>query len=207
MTRILLLLSSPRGEAAYSSRVARRLAEQLQSRHRGATLQVRDLAAEPLPYLAEEFVAGLGASPESRSPAQAAAIERSDRLVEELLAADIVVIGTAMINFGVSAPLKSWIDHIARAGLTFRYSAEGIPEGLVKGKKVFLVAARGGQYAQEPQRGMDFQVPYLKAALGFLGMTDLEVIAIEGTAFGPEVAEQALQQALERVQGVTAAAA
>ena len=101
--------------------------------------------------------------------------------------ADIVVIGAAMINFGVTSTLKSWFDHVARAGRTFRYSAEGRPEGLATGKTVYLVDAHGGVY-QGPMQAMDFQLPYLKHMLGFLGLTDVTVVTVDGQAMGPDAA-------------------
>ena len=109
--------------------------------------------------------------------------------MDELLAADMIVIAAPMINFTIPSNLKAWIDYVARAGRTFRYSEKG-PEGLVKGKQVIIVPARGGVYAAG--NAMDFQLPYLKSVLGFLGMTDVEVLEVEGTAYGPEAAENAV---------------
>lgn len=207
MTNILLLLSSPRGEASYSTRAARALVEELRARHPGTTVTVRDLAQNPLPHIDEAFVGGMGTPEEARSEAQKAAIARSDGLIDELLAADIVVIASAMINFGLSSTLKTWIDHVARAGMTFRYTAEGAPEGLAGGRKVYIVPARGGVYSEGPMQAAEFQERYLRHMLGFLGMTDIEVIAIEGTALGQEVAEKAYAGALARIPAVAGAAA
>jgi FMN-dependent NADH-azoreductase len=117
------------------------------------------------------------------------------------LAADTVVIAAGMINFGIPSSLKAYIDHVVRPGVTFRYGEKG-PEGLVKGKKAYIVVARGGVYSQGPMQAYNFQDTYLKVALGFIGITDVEVIAVEGIAFGPEVAAQAVSTALRQVEAI-----
>jgi FMN-dependent NADH-azoreductase len=122
-------------------------------------------------------------------------------LVSELMAADVLVLATPMHNFGVSASVKAWIDHIARPGVTFSYSDKG-PLGLVQGKKVILVLARGGIYTEGPMKGYDFQEPYLRAVLGLLGMTDVEVIRIEGVAMGDDAVRNAVTSAKAQADGV-----
>jgi len=201
MSKVLLVTSSPRGPASHSSRIARTLVDQLASGGPQSTVVVRDLSREPLPHIGEDFVTALGTPPEARSPAQSAAIALSDRLVAELFAADVIVIASAMINFGVSSTLKTYIDYVVRAGVTFRYTANG-PEGLLKGKKVYIVRASGGVYTEGAMKALNFQEPYLKAILGFLGVTDVEVIHIEGIAFGPEAVEKALSAAAGHVATV-----
>ncbi len=207
MTNVLLVTTSPRGDASYSTKVAKALVERLTGEHPDAAVTVRDLGAEPLPHIGEDFVGGMFTPADDRNASQRAEIERSDRLVDELLAADIVVIASAMINFAPTSTLKSWIDHIARSGRTFRYGADGVPEGLATGKKVYLVESRGGVYSEEPMRTIDFQEPYLRHMLGFLGMTDVEVIAVEGTIFGAEAAQKAVDAALGKVSLILAEAA
>ena len=108
-----------------------------------------------------------------------------------------------MINFGIPSNLKAYIDHVLRPGMTFRYTAKG-PEGLLRGKKAYLVVARGGVYSQGPMQAFNFQDPYLKAVLAFIGLADVEVIAAEGIAFGPEAAEKSVSAALERVSALAA---
>ena len=206
MSKILLVLSSPRGEASHSTRVARELVGTLTKHDPAAEVTVRDLAAEPLPHLDGGLLAALGTDAASRTPAQAEAVARADGLVAELFAADTLVIASAMINFAPTSTLKAWFDRLLRAGVTFRYDESGA-HGLVTGKKVYVVAAQGNVYSQGPAKPFDFQVPYLTHLLGFMGMTDVEVIAIEGVAFGPEMAEKAVQAALERVSAVPALAA
>ncbi|HXH64632.1 MAG TPA: FMN-dependent NADH-azoreductase [Mariprofundaceae bacterium] len=206
MTNILLVISSPRGEDSYSTRVARALAQRLHSGIPGAALTIRDLAREPLPHIGEAFVAGIATPAEERSPVQRAEVGRSDAVVDEVLAADIVIIASAMINFGIPSTLKAWIDHLARAGRTFRYTESGA-EGLAGGKKVYLVEARGGIYSEGAMQAYNFQESYLRTVLGFLGLDDVDIIAVEGVAFGAEAAGRALAGALERVKTLAPRAA
>jgi FMN-dependent NADH-azoreductase len=197
---ILLVTSSPRGAASVSTRVARELAKELAHTHPGATLTERDLSREPVPFITEEFVRAMQLPAETRTDAERRALALSDTLIAELQQADAVVIGSAMINFSIPAPLKAWLDQVTRAGLTFSY-ASGAPEGLLQGKKTYLVLASGGVYSDGPAAAMDFQRPYLLAMLGFLGLTDVEVVLAEGTVMDPEVGERALGLALERLAG------
>ena len=192
---ILYVASSSRGSASYSNRVATDVLTELRSHNPGARVTVRDLGREPLPHIDDDFVAATRAAA-SQTDEQRVLLARSDTLVDELLAADVVVIAAPMINFTIPSTLKSWVDYVARAGRTFRYSEKG-PEGLVTGKQVILVVARGGVYAGNP--ALDFQVPYLKSVLGFLGMTDVEVIEVEGTAYGAEAAEKAVAGATAKL--------
>jgi FMN-dependent NADH-azoreductase len=200
MSHILLINSSPRGAASYSSQVARSLAEKLAGGDPKA-ITVRDLTREPLPHIGEDFVGGLYAPAEKQTGAQQAAMGLSDELIQELFAADVIVIASAMINFGLSSTLKTWVDYVVRRGATFRYTEKG-PEGLVTGKKAYLVQARGGVYSEGPMRAANFQEPYLKHILGFIGITDVGVIAIEGVSYGPEVAEEAVSAARAKVSTV-----
>jgi len=205
---ILHVSSSARGAESYSNRVASRVIDELRERNPGVSVVTRDLAREPLPHLDEDFVVATKSPAGPQSESQRNLLAVSDRLVDELLAADIVVIATPMINFTIPSNLKTWVDYVARAGRTFTYSEAG-PKGLVTGKQVILVAARGGVYATN--QALDFQVPYLKSVLAFLGMTDVEVLEVEGTAYGPEVAEKAVEAASNKMRArcdsVAAAAA
>lgn len=201
MSKILLVTSSPRGVASHSSRIGRSLADRLASGDSRSSLVVRDLSKEPLQHIGEDFVTALGTPPEQRTPAQSAAMALSDRLIAELFDADVIVIASAMINFGVSSTLKTYIDHLLRASVTFRYTAHG-PEGLVKGKKAFIVQASGGVYSEGPAKAANFQDTYLKHVLGFIGITDVDVIRIEGVASGAEATEKALSAATKEVSAV-----
>ncbi|MGO1080206.1 FMN-dependent NADH-azoreductase [Inquilinus sp. CA228] len=206
MSRILFVTSSPRGAASLSTKVATALVDRLQAQSPGGAVVRRDLAAQPLPHIGEDFLAAQALPAEARSPAQQAALALSDKLVQEVFAADTIVIASAMINFGLASTLKSWFDYLLRAGATFRYDETGV-HGLVTGKKAYLVEARGGVYSEGPSKPFDFQEPYLRHLLGFIGVTDVEAIAVEGVAYGPDVAEKAVAGALDKVSTITARAA
>jgi len=196
---ILHITSSSRGSASYSNRVATQVLNELNRGNPGATVTVRDLARAPLAHIDDDFVAATRSPNGPQTERQRALLAQSDALVDELIAADVIVIAAPMINFTIPSTLKAWIDHVARAGRTFSYSEAG-PKGLVTGKQVILIAARGGVYADAGQ-ALDFQVPYLKSVLGFLGMTDVEILEVEGTAYGPEAAEKAVAAATAKLHG------
>ncbi|MGE6740282.1 FMN-dependent NADH-azoreductase [Allorhizobium pseudoryzae] len=204
MSQILLVTSSPRGAESVSTKVATDLASALANAS-GATVTNRDLGTQPIAHLDTVTTSAIRKAPADRTPEEAAAAETSDRLIAELFAADQIVIGTGLINFNIYSGLKSWIDNIARAGITFRYSANG-PEGLVTGKKVYIVLAAAGVYSDGPAAPMNHAVPYLKTVLAFLGMTDVEVLYVEGLAFGPEAVEKAMAAAQSRTQELARAA-
>lgn len=207
MSKILLVTSSPRGEASYSTRVARELAENLQAKVPRATIVHRDLAADPLPHIGAQFATAVKAPAASLTEEQAKLLAGSDAATDELLAADAVVIAAGLINFTIPSTLKAWFDHVARAHKTFRYSAEG-PEGLVKGKKVYVVIASTGIYTNgSPAAPLDNARPYLKTILGFMGMTDVEFLDIEGVGLGVEPDEEILQRALRAARGAQLATA
>ncbi len=188
---ILQINTSSRREGANSTLVANNIVEQLKARHPQAQVTVRDLAANPHPVLDEAALGALFTPAEQRTPEQAARVAQDDALIAEVNAHDVIVLGVPMYNFGNSIQLKTWIDAIARAGVTFRYTESG-PEGLIKGKTVYVALARGGIYRDTAN---DSQVPYLKNVLGFLGMTDVRFIYAEGMAMGPEAVEKGLAQA------------
>ncbi len=205
MSSILLVTSSPRGDESLSSRVAHDLANELSARDNGTSIVHRDLGANPIPHLDSVTTSAIRKAPQDRTPEEAAAAEYSDKLVAELLAADAVVIATGLINFNIYSTLKSWIDNIARAGQTFRYTENG-PVGLVAGKKVYVVLASGGVYSEGPAHGLNHAVPYLTTILAFMGMKDVEVIYVEGLAFGPEAADKAIAAAQRRNRQLALAA-
>jgi len=154
-------------------------------------IQVRDLALAPLPHLDAERVSAFSTPMDSRTPIQQTLVDLSDELVNEIQQAEIIVIGVPMYNFGIPSTLKAYFDHIARAGVTFRYTENG-PEGLLTGKKAYIFATRGGQYAGT---ALDTQTAYLRDFLGFLGITDVEFIYAEGLNMGVEIKEKALAAA------------
>lgn len=191
--KILQINGAARSNGANSTKLADSITTRLKSKHPQATLEVRDLAANPHPVLDEAALGALFTPADQRTPEQAARVALDDALIAQVQSADVIVLGVPMYNFGIPVQLKTWIDAIARAGVTFQYTANG-PEGLIKGKKVYLALARGGMYRDTPN---DSQVPYLKTVLGFLGMTDVECVYAEGLAMGAEGAIQSFAKAEE----------
>jgi FMN-dependent NADH-azoreductase len=188
---ILHIDSSPAGDHSFSRKFSASLVEKLKAEHSDATVTYRDLVANPLPHLDPFMLGALFAPAEGRSEEQRKAVANSDTAVRELLAADVIVIGSPMHNFSISSQLKSWIDHVVRAGMTFHYTAEG-PKGLIPaGKKVYIVVARGGVYSEGPYKAFEHQESYLKTILGFMGLTDITVIPVEGVALGPDAVAKA----------------
>jgi FMN-dependent NADH-azoreductase len=179
------------GHGSHSTRLANELSARLLADNASAALTVRDLARQPHPVLDETALGALFTPAEARTPEQAARVALDDALIAEIQAADVIVLGVPMYNFGVTAQLKNWIDAIARARVTFQYTEKG-PVGLLTGKTVYAVLSRGGVH-----RGTDHdsQVPYLKSVLGFLGMTDVHFVYAEGLAMGPAAEAQALASA------------
>jgi len=203
MSSILLLTSSPRSDSL-STQIATELAEKLKAQS-GATIVHRDLTATALPHIDEKFTTAIRTPAEARTAEQNEAAKTSDALVQELLAADTLVIGTGLINFSIYSSLKSWIDNIARAGLTFKYGEAG-PVGLATGKKAYIVLASGGVYSDGPAAPLNHATPYLKSVLAFIGITEVETIHVEGIAFGPEAIENALAAARSRSDELAKAA-
>lgn len=206
MSNILYVNSSPRGAASYSNQIAERVIRELQQAEPASRVIVRDLARDPLPHIDDDFVVATKSPQGPQTDKQRALLATSDALVDELFAADTIVIAAPMINFSVASTLKSWIDYIARAGRTFKYTEKG-PQGLVTGKRVIVVSASGGVYSAGDAMAFDFQVPWLKGVLAFIGLTKVELIRIEGTAFGPEAAEKAVASAAVRAREVVQAQA
>lgn len=198
MTRnVLALKTSLSGDGALSSRLVEQLIDALPGT---SSVVERDLAAAPLPHLTAERFAALTTPADRRTSAQASIVAESDALVAELRAADVIVIGLPMYNFGVPSTLKTYFDHVARAGVTFRYTAEG-PRGLLTGKKAYVVATRGGRYSGTPQ---DLQSAYVRQFLGFIGIDDVEFVYAEGLALGDESRAAAITAASQRLEQLAA---
>ena len=198
---ILQINSSARTEVSHSTRLADSITTRIRDAHPDASLTVRDLARTPVAELDEVTLQALFTPPEQRNPEQVARVSQDDALIAEIQAANVVVLGVPMYNFGVPVQLKNWIDAISRARVTFQYTANG-PEGLLKNKKVYLALTRGGIYRDT---SADTQAPYLKTILGFLGMTDIEFIYAEGLAMGPEAERQGLAAAEAQIDEALAA--
>ena len=179
----------------------REVVERLHENAPESTLTVRDLNNVPHPVLDEAALGALFTPANQRTPEQAARVALDDALIAELQAADVVVLGVPMYNFGVPAQLKNWIDAISRAGVTFRYTEKG-PEGLLKGKKVYVALTRGGQYRNTPS---DTQVPYLKTVFTILGLTDVQFVYAEGLAMGADAERNGIASAHEQIEEALAA--
>jgi FMN-dependent NADH-azoreductase len=187
---ILQINSSVRGTNSESSRVAGNIVAKLSAANPGANVTVRDLGAKPHPVLDEAALGALFTPADQRTPEQAARVAQDDALIAEVQAADVVVIGAPMYNFGMPIQLKAWFDAIARAGVTFRYTESG-PEGLLKNKKVFVATSRGGIYPEDA----DPQVPHIRMLLNFLGMTDSAFVYSNAQAMGPDAATKGQAEA------------
>jgi len=195
--QILQIISSARGAQSYSTRLSQGIIDKLLAAHPGSTVVVRDVATQPFPHLEEAHLNAYFAPAESRSPEQQQAVRHSDEAIAQVLAADVLVIGVPFYNFSIPSSLKSWLDHLTRAGITFRYSATG-PEGLIKGKKLYLAVASGNILSEGPMQPYDFATPYLRFMLGFLGITDVTVARAEGVKL-PEFEATALQKGIDSV--------
>ena len=189
--KILQINASARSNGANSTRLADSVSARLKALNPDASFELRDLASEPHPVLDEPALGALFTPVDQRTPAQVARVALDDALIAQVQSADAIVLGVPMYNFGVPVQLKTWIDAIARAGVTFRYTENG-PQGLLTGKKVYVALARGGLYRDTPA---DSQVPYLKSVLAFLGMTDVVFFYAEGLSMGADAATKAFAEA------------
>ncbi len=192
MKTILQLNASILSSDGQSSRLAKEFVEQLGD----VEVITRDLARKPVPHLTAERFGAFTTPKEKRTPRQEEIVAYSDGLIEELRRADIIVLGLPMYNFGVPSMLKAYFDHIARAGVTFNYTATG-PVGLLTGKKVYVLAARGGMYAGTPR---DTQTAYVRDFLAFLGIADVEFVYAEGLAISETSRNAALANARAEIE-------
>jgi FMN-dependent NADH-azoreductase len=201
MTTLLQIKASISHDQGLSSQLANNFVAAYRKAHPDAKVVVREVAsAEPVPHLNGERFGAFITKHEERTEAQHAVVAYSDVLIDELKRADVVVIGLPMYNFGVPSQLKAYFDHIARAGVTFKYTATG-PVGLLTGKKVYIFAARGGLYAGSP---LDTQTGYVRDFLGFLGMNDVQFVYAEGLAVSPESREAGLAKAAAEIATLAA---
>ncbi|MDN3588463.1 NAD(P)H-dependent oxidoreductase [Pedobacter aquatilis] len=191
------VISSPNEEASFSTRLGNAVVEQIKAAHPGSAVQVRNLAQSPFPHLEEATLAAFYTPASEQTTATKAALQHSDEAIAELMEADMIVVSTPLWNFSIPSVLKAWIDHIVRAGVTFKYSEAGA-EGLVTGKTVYIAIASGGVYSSGPYQIYDFVSTYLKSVLGFMGMTDLKIFRVEGVAY-PGQAEAAMQKGLDSI--------
>ncbi len=196
MSNILVLNSSVLGAGSASGHLVDETVRRLVEADPGANVVRRNLGDAPIPHLTTATVAGVRAV--ASSEAELAARDLSDELIAELRAADTVVIGAPMYNFSIPTGLRAWFDYVLRPGVTFRYTEAG-PQGLLGGKKVIVIESRGGLYSEGPAQAMDFQEPYLRLLLGFIGLTDVTFIHAEKIGFGPDAREAALTAAKAKI--------
>jgi FMN-dependent NADH-azoreductase len=197
MKHILHLISSIQGKESYSLKLGHAIIEKIQKKYPGSTLEELDLIDIEIPHLNPAILRTFFIPKEQLTDEEKETILFSDQVVKQLLAADIIVIGAPLYNFTIHSSLKAWIDHITRAGITFGYGENG-PFGKVTGKKVYVAMSSGGIYSEGQNKDNDFVVPYLKAFLGFLGMTDLTAFRAEGLKV-PGVKEYAMEKAINSI--------
>lgn len=197
MKKILHIISSPRGEESFSIKLGKSIVEKIQAAYPGSTVKENNLVEKQYPHLEEAQITSFYTPEEYRTPAAIVALRNSDEAIGEIMDADTIVIGAPFYNFSIHSTLKAWIDHISRVNVTFRFTENG-PEGLIHGKKVYIAIASGGIYSEGAMQSFDFSAPYLKAILGFLGITDVNIIRVEGTAI-PEVKDSALEKAINSI--------
>jgi len=198
MSRILVIESSARQQGSVSRQLTEQFIAQWRHAHPADDVQVRDLASEPVPHLDADLLGGWMKPAAEQTPAEQQALQRSDLLTEELLAADVLVLAAPMYNFAIPSTLKAWLDHVLRAGKTFKYSETG-PQGLLTGKRAFVLTARGGIYAGG---SLDHQEPYLRQALGFIGIHQVDFVHAEGLNLGADSMEKGLGKAREQLARV-----
>jgi FMN-dependent NADH-azoreductase len=196
MANILVLNSSVLGDASASKVIVDEAVRRLVELHPDATVVNRDLGAAPIAHLTKFNVAGIRAVPKTQAELSARAL--SDELIAELRAADTIVIGAPMYNFSIPTGLRAWFDYVLRPGETFSYSESG-PQGLLAGKRAIVIETRGGLYSEGLARAFDFQEPYLRQLLSFIGITDVVFVHVEKIAFGAEAREAALTTAKAKV--------
>ena len=185
MSTLLHISVSPRGTDSISRQLGDAAVEAWKAKNPGGRVTERDLAKTPLTFVDVDWIAGAFSPPEYHTENHKKALALSNELVSELLEADEIILATPMYNFAVPAALKAWIDHVVRAGKTFRYTASGTPEGLLAGqhKKVLVIIASGGSYPEgSPMAALNYEIPYLRFILAYMGITDVRFVHAGGTA-------------------------
>lgn len=198
MKQILHLISSLQGNQSHSIKLGKAIVEKIQNKYPGSIAEEVNLVDIEVPHLNPDILRSFFTPSDQLTAEEKESIRYSDEAVKQLLRADIIIIGAPLYNFTIHTALKAWIDHITRAGITFGYGENG-PIGLVTGKKVYVAMASGGIYSEGPGKANDFVAPYLKAFLGFLGMTDVTVFRTEGLKV-PGVKEHAMAKAIESIE-------
>ena len=200
--KLLQIDASPRQDSV-SRQLTSHFVEYWKQQVSGGQVVQRDLANSPLGLVTDDWIAGAFSNPAQHSAAHRSALQYSDKLIEELHSADVIVIGDPMHNFTISARLKAWLDQVVRFGKTFSFGESG-PKGLLTGKKVYVFTSRGGSYEPgTPTAQFDFQEPYLRHVLAFIGMTDVTFIHAENQS-KPELAPAAKAAAMQKIEDAVA---
>ncbi|WP_372865862.1 FMN-dependent NADH-azoreductase [Pseudomonas sp.] len=198
MSKVLVIESSARQQGSVSRQLTEQFIAQWQTAHPADHIQVRDLAVEQVPHLDANLLGGWITPADQQSVAEQRALALSNTLTDEVLAADVLVLAAPMYNFAIPSTLKAWLDHVLRAGVTFKYTETG-PQGLLTDKRAFVLTARGGIYAGG---SLDHQEPYLRQALAFIGIHEVSFIHAEGLNLGGEFMEKGLAEAKAQVAQV-----
>ena len=198
MSNVLIIESSARQQGSFSRQLTRQFISQWQVARPADQVTVRDLALNPVPHLDANLLGGWMKPEAQRSADEQASLQRSDELTDEVLGADVLVLAAPMYNFAIPSTLKAWLDHVLRAGVTFKYTETG-PQGLLTGKKAYVLTARGGLYAGSTS---DHQEPYLRQVLAFIGIHDVTFIHAEGLNLGGDFQEKGLNQAKARLTAI-----
>ena len=197
MSTVLVLNSSLSGEASVSKQLVNEALSNLRSQDPSVTVISRDLGENPVPHITGSALQGLANDQPDAEQRRTRAL--ADELIAEIQAADTVLIGAPMYNFGIPSTLKTWFDYVLRAGTNFRYTEAG-PEGLLKGKRAIVVESRGGFYSDGPAKVFDGQEPHLRALLGFIGITNVDFVRAERLAMGPDYREKAIEGATSELR-------
>ncbi|MEG1042392.1 MAG: FMN-dependent NADH-azoreductase [Pseudomonas sp.] len=198
MSHVLVIESSARQQDSISRQLTRDFVSQWQAAHPGDHVTLRDLAVNPVPHLDANLLGGWMKPEDQRSGDELQALARSNELTDEVLAADVLVLAAPMYNFTIPSTLKAWLDHVLRAGITFKYTETG-PQGLLTGKKAYILTARGGIHAGASS---DHQEPYLRQVMAFIGIHDVTFIHAEGLNLGGDFHEKGLNQAKAQLAAV-----
>lgn len=203
MTTLLVINSSPMGDASVSRKLTASFAESYKAAHGAVDVVEHDTSTMDLPHVNGEILGAFFTPADQQNDVQKGHVARSDALIEAIKKADAIVIGAPMHNFGIPSTLKAYIDHIARAGATFQYTENG-PVGLLADKPVYVLATRGGDYSENGYPQLDFVLPYLKSVLGFLGLQSVELLQANGLAMGDEAVSQATSQVETEIKAALA---
>ncbi|SCA56077.1 FMN-dependent NADH-azoreductase [Candidatus Terasakiella magnetica] len=204
MSTLLVINSSPMGETSVTRKLTQAFVEKYQQANGNVEVSELDVVSLNLPHLDGEILGAFFTPAEQRNAAQVALVKRSDDLIAQFKEADAIVMGAPMHNFGIPSSLKAYVDHIARAGETFKYSENG-PVGLVEDKPVYVISARGGDYSENGYSHLDFVLPYLQQVLAFMGVNTVSLIQANGVAMGEEAVARAIEGATKDIEAALAA--